>query len=111
MTTRDKISLNSTVADIVAIMSEGIPGSINVMMGMIDTYGVERGVLDILRLDDMNIRGTQIWVGFKDHCESDMQIFVGCVRNRDQEMIDKINEECLQPGHFVEHAVKDRYAT
>ena len=70
-------------------MSEGNPGAATVLMRMFneDAYGI----LNILSLDDMNIRGTQIWYAYKDYCGEDMSLFVQSVESRDIEMIKAIN--------------------
>ena len=46
---------------------------------------------DILNLDDMNIRGSQVWLGYKDHCGEDIEKFVQCAKNRDESMVEAIN--------------------
>ncbi len=45
----------------------------------------------------MNIRGSQIWVGYKDHCKQDIEAFKTAISQRDQAMVDTINSECFQP--------------
>lgn len=52
----------------------------------------EHGLISVLSLDDMNIWGSQIWIGYKDYCGSDLDKFAECIKQRDQGMIDKINE-------------------
>jgi hypothetical protein len=89
---RKKIELDMSVKDIVVEMSEGNPGAINVMMSMIEKLGITTATLDILRMEDMNIRGSQIWVGYKDFAGGDMEKFVGALRDRNKEMISLINE-------------------
>jgi hypothetical protein len=41
----------------------------------------------LLDLDDMNMRGSQIWVGFKNHCEGEIDVFLDAVKNRDPELV------------------------
>lgn len=50
------------------------------------------GVILLCHLDDMNIRGSQIWIGYKYHCGQDLDRFMGCVTSRNEDMIAKINE-------------------
>ena len=58
---RKRIELTDSMNDMLFKMSEGNPGGLNVLMGLMD-----RDPLVFLALDDMNIRGTQIWIGYKD---------------------------------------------
>ena len=95
--TRKEIDMMASTMDFLVAMSEGNPGAINVLMQMMDKS--EMGLLDILSLDDMNIQGTQIWIGYKDYCGQDIDKFIECVRNRDNDMIAKINEEGLRGNH------------
>lgn len=100
---REKINLNDTMKDITIKMAEGNPGGLNFMMALVEHLGVEKGVLRILSLDDMNIRGSQIWVGYKDHCGSDIEVFAQAILDRDQDMVDTINRECYHPHLVAEH--------
>lgn len=86
---RERIELRDTVTDIIHKMSEGNPGALTVIMKMLEK-GPE-GVFELLSLDDMNIRGTQIWVGFKDYCKCDLDNFVKSIKERDEGMVTRIN--------------------
>ena len=58
----------------------------------------------ILQMDDMNIRGAQIFVGYKFHCRSDLDLFIGCIENRDRKMLEAINNEGRK-GRYPHKAV------
>jgi hypothetical protein len=73
----------------VTTMCEGNPGALTVI---IELMKKEDGVLLLCHLDDMNIRGSQIWIGFKYYCGQDLTRFIECIKTRDPGMIDKINE-------------------
>lgn len=92
MKTREKISLKDSVQDVIVKMSEGNPGAINVLIQLYDPKDPET-VFEMLQLDDMNIRGSQIWVGFKDFAGGDMKKFRAAIRSRDREMLHVINME------------------
>ena len=64
---RTPINLSDSTLDMIVAMSEGNPGALTVLMGMLESDNPAATMM-ILHLDDMNIRGTQIWVGYKDHC-------------------------------------------
>lgn len=88
MKKREKIGLQTTKGDLVVTMSERNPGALDVLIRMMEK---ENGMFDILNLDDMNIRGSQIWVGYKDHCGEDIDSFVGLVKKRDKSLVETIN--------------------
>lgn len=90
---RKKISLDMSVLDIVTEMSEGNPGALTVMMDLI-SKNPDSGVFTLLHLDDMNIRGSQIWVGYKDYAGEDIAKFEEAVIARNPEMVNIINMEC-----------------
>ena len=97
---REKLGLNSTVMDIIVTMSEGNPGAIRVLSEIIQRPGGE-GLILILGLDDMNVRGSQVWVGYKDHCGEDIDAFAKAIKTRDPEMVAKINEQCSYSGEIA----------
>lgn len=84
-------------------MSEGNPGAASVI-GQLMQDPCE-GFMAVLHMDDMNIRGCQIWVGYKDHCGSDIDRFKAAILDRDAAMVETINRIALpQTGHkAVEH--------
>lgn len=92
MEQRESITGDMTTRDVVILMSEGNPGAINAMMALITI--TDATVLDLLHLDDMNMRGSQIWVAFKDHCKQDLDVFLKAIRARDREMVITVNLEC-----------------
>lgn len=87
---RKPIGLDTTLMDTLVIMSEGNPGALRVIMDLCKSV---KDFFLILGLDDMNIRGWQIWVGYKDFCKSDMNKFIECIKNRDSDMVNTINRE------------------
>lgn len=95
---REKIELTDNVMDVVVKMSEGNPGGLSVLTEILKKEPTD-GFFTILTLDDMNIRGTQIWIGYKDHCNSDLDVFIKAVKDRDQAMVDKINEVGAMGNH------------
>jgi len=84
---REEIKLEDSVMDVVIKMSEGNPGAVTVLSQMLKGDDL----LLLLHLDDMNIRGSQIWVGYKDHCHQDIELFKACIKSRDVEMVNTIN--------------------
>lgn len=95
-TARVKIELNDSVIDVVIKMSEGVPGAC-VAIGKLLESG-NNGCMYLLELDDMNIRGSQIWQAYKNYCNEDIEKFTEAIRNRDKEMIDFVNRELASVG-------------
>lgn len=90
---RVKIELTDSLEGLIIKMSEGNPGAITVLAELTKAKGMDVLWL-ILGLDDMNIRGSQIWVGFKDHCGGDAAKFEQAIKDRDPEMVATINRAC-----------------
>ncbi|KKM25240.1 hypothetical protein LCGC14_1597050 [marine sediment metagenome] len=95
---RAPIDMMGTTSDVVYQMSEGI-----IRAGVVLTALITEGhPLLIASLDDMNIRGSQIWIGYKDHCGEKIQNFIQCIQDRCPDMVNTINAEYLE-----EQAVTD----
>lgn len=90
---REAINLSDSTKDVVMKMAEGNPGAISVLTQLLNSDDPAALML-LLDLDDMNIRGSQIWVGYKDHCGEDLEKFTQAIRDRDRAMVDAINAEC-----------------
>lgn len=88
---RKEVTLNDKILDVLVMMAEGNVGACSVINAIMSNY-ITDGFVIILHLDDMNIRGEQIWIGYKYFCEQDLGKFVQCVFARDEGMVRKINE-------------------
>jgi hypothetical protein len=90
--TRERITLNDSPFDMMIKMSEGNPGAITALAELAknDPMGMN-GVMLILHLDDMGMRGSQIWVAYKDHCKQDIAAFVKAIEDRDPAMVATVN--------------------
>ena len=93
---RKEINVTASTMDMLLLISEGNPGAATVLAQLMKE---DNGILLVLGLDDMNIRGTQIWIGFKDYCKNDMKRFAECILKREAGMIEKINQEGLRGNH------------
>lgn len=96
---REKISLNDTLETIVRKLSLGNPGALRVCMELMQD---QMGFGLILDLDDMNMRGPQIWIAYKDHCREDLDLFKRLIRERDPDMVATVNNSA---GHSEPKAV------
>ena len=85
----DETMKNALIGVLVKI-AEGNPGAIRVLIDM--QKEKEFGFEAALHLDDMNIKGWKIWVGFKDYCKQDLDKFYDLVMKRDKDMIKFIND-------------------
>lgn len=92
---REKINLNDNIKNILIKMSEGNPGGLRVLIELLNN---KMGFIYLLGLDDMNIRGWQIWVGYKDYCKSDLNKFIEAIHNRSSKMVELINQSGMRNG-------------
>ena len=73
--------------DLIRIMTEGVED----VKGVVARLYLNQGQFGVLDLDDMNIRGKQIWIGYRDVCEGNFEKFVDMVRNRNSDFVTRIN--------------------
>ena len=59
-------------------------------------------------IDDMNMRGTQIWVAYKDHCNGDIYKFIDACIARDAEMVATVNNEITDREPVRQHGEQKR---
>jgi hypothetical protein len=95
---RSPIEVNDTNAALIGKMAEGNTAGLTVVLDI-----MKRGdIRPLLSLDDMNMRGDQIWYAYRYHCGQDMDLFLEKVRARDPEMVDAVNG---RPDVGIEKAV------
>lgn len=80
------------------LLGEGNPGALTVLR---DLLADRETAFTILHLEDMNIRGSQIWVAYKDHCKCDLGTFVKACFERDPAMVATVNQECADSGEVA----------
>ena len=95
-TAREEIRLEDTIFDTIYKISEGVPGAIVPITELMKSQ--EKGFLLLLSLDDMNIRGSQIWEAYKYLYNEDIEKFAKAIQNRDPKMIEFINQELASVG-------------
>jgi hypothetical protein len=95
-TKRVRLDLDGTLLDLVEVVAEGNIGAARVLADLVRL--VPAALLALLALDDMNMRGSQVWIGFKYHCGEDYGQFLKAVYDRDPAMIAKVNELHAQQG-------------
>jgi hypothetical protein len=99
---RTKVNITDT-RELVAEMSEGNPGALSVLVRLLKERPLD-GPFVILHMDDMNIRGTQIWLAYKDHCGQDINALADAVTRRDPELVATVNRESGYPEYCKELA-------
>ena len=95
-TARKKLNLEDDIFTTFYKMSEGNPGAITAMTQLIKEDPTR--FMLILSLDDMNIRGSQIWQVYKYYCEEDVEKFKKVIQDRDADMVQYLNEENASVG-------------
>ncbi len=76
------ITLEDTVQDSVTKMSKGNSGAITVLCEILKKEPAI-GIMLICKLDDANIRGSDIWVEYKDICGEDIEKFIAKIKNNE----------------------------
>jgi len=83
--------------------TEGNVGALRVMADLSAKIQGVDFLMFTLDLDDMNIRGHQIWVAFKDVCGSDLETLISRVRDRDPTLAEAINKVSPDGEQAVAH--------
>ncbi len=110
---REAVNLSDSTTAVLQKMAEGNPGAITVLMALLGRDD-PAALMTLLSLDDMNMRGSQIWVGYKDHCGEDIEKFAQCINDRDSEMIATVNansgidERAVTSGASFDHVKGQR---
>ena len=95
-TARPKIQLEDTMFDVIYKMSEGLPGAIVGITALMNADS--NGFMLLLGLDDMNIRGSQIWEAYKYLYHEDGKKFAEAIINRREDIVDFVNQELASVG-------------
>lgn len=95
-TARPKLDLNDTMIENIMKMTDGNPDAIVGLTSMLKAD--KTGGMLLLGLDDMNIRGSQIWEAYKYLYHEDGEKFAKAVSKRDPKMVDFINQELASVG-------------
>jgi len=88
-----RINFDMAPMDAVVKMVEGNPGALRVVCELLKPNLVE-GFMDICRLDDLELYGSDIWLAYKDVCGMDIKKLRERLRNnyhRLREDVLKIN--------------------
>jgi hypothetical protein len=86
----EKIGISDTFKDVIVKMADGNPGALRLCM---DLMKDALGPIYLLHLDDMDIRGCAIWIGYKDYCKQDLERFKNLITERNPDMISFIKKE------------------
>ena len=96
------LNKDDTLKDIYIKMSEGIVGALSVLLQIVKEG--EDGLLYVLALDSLGIRGSRLWVLYKNCCGQDLDLFKIVILNTNQESLDEMIESRkeLPPVHVVD---------
>lgn len=87
--TETVIELTDSTFDVLIKMSQGNPGALTALYELMK---LDNGLLSILKLDSMQIRGCLIWIGYSDHCKKDIHKFHDYIMQRNPAMLKEIND-------------------
>ena len=93
---RQEITNNDKLEDVIKKMTEGVPGASVILANATNQNAL--GWFLVLELDSMNMRGSQIWLGYKDYCGEDVDLFWDCVKKHDAQMVEAVNIETAKCG-------------
>ena len=81
-----RVELDDSLLHALTKMSEGNPGALRVLLELMDTVpqidpdSALGGLLYVLRLDDLKLYGSAIWMLYKDVCGEDVAGMVALLR-------------------------------
>ena len=78
------ITLEDTTVSAIIKMSEESVNAAIVLKRLINK--MDYGVIAMMHLDDMQIRGKKIWRAYKEHCGYDLNKFYECIFRRDEDI-------------------------
>jgi len=113
MQTKNKIKPEMSPKKAIAVMSEGVPGAINILVRILSQYN-ELFIGTITNMDKLGIYGSGIWIGYKDHCKEDLELFMDSVNIGHLGMLAKIEyeqgKEEMSHAKMTERIVKRQQA-
>lgn len=77
-------------------MAEGNPGAAT-LIGRLAVS--EKGLIALMKCDDSNIRGHQLWVAYKDLCKEDFDWFFDEIAHNCRDLAAKV--QATERGEFV----------
>jgi hypothetical protein len=98
---REELHESDMSMPVILKMAEGNPGATWVLLELLKK---PYGALLIYGLDEMNMRGAQIWIGFKDFCHENIDQYADIIRHRDKPFVDYVNQVAAKSG-IIEKAV------
>lgn len=83
--------MESTI-DALVTMSEGNPGGLTVLTDLLGGEDMIMGMAYVFWLDEMDMRGAQIWVAYKDWAGQDIKVLRKGIADNSGEMVKCVNE-------------------
>ncbi|QRM29046.1 hypothetical protein [Microvirga sp. VF16] len=88
-TARVRLSADASMGELITVVSEGHPDSVDILFLVFQHATFPAAVL--LDLDDMNMRGKQIWLAFHQVCDGRITHFILRVTCRDVALVSTVN--------------------
>lgn len=90
---RQHISQKDSHEKIIIKMSEGNPGATSVIKAiLVHNQTIFFKTMHVL--SNMNIRGEQLWVAYKYHCDGILEKFIAEVHANSTAMVETVNKYC-----------------
>ncbi len=96
--------MREDIKDIVYDLSKGIPGAVSVLAEIRAELGEESFLNLARRFKRVNLTGSAIWIGYKDHCGEDLTTFLLAFQATPTALFGTINKELGGPvvGEFID---------
>lgn len=88
--------------DTIVDIADGNPGAAKALSAIWNQRSDYEEVFDTMR--DHDICGPEVWVGFKDHCDFDVDEFADKVKSEDEDMFEEIMEYRERRREFEENS-------
>ena len=72
-------------------LSDGNPGALTVLTDCAAQTPSSFGVI-VDKLEEHDIRGSLIWVGYKDICDEELSAFISSVLREDDDFLEELDE-------------------
>ena len=80
--------MNSELHEIMLLIARGNPGALTVLM-QLSQMGAA-GVSTIIKIGDLGLRGSSIWVAYKDFAKQDIQALIIAIMSEDPVMLEAV---------------------
>lgn len=97
----DLFDSNASFKENITSLSKGNPGALTALTELVDIDPAKASLV-MEDMAKMNMYGPRIWIGYSDYCDEDAVEFADSILNRDEELVETINNLRGDDGEPVE---------